>query len=416
MHIAIVGAGLVGVNTAHALLDAQHQVTIIDATGPAAGASQGNAGMIAHVDILPLASPKVWRNLPKWAFDPLGPLSIRPSYLPKLVPWLARFVAASGSVSVERSTRALIALNGAALPAWERRADALGLRKHLRPHGFLSVWATDSDFAAAQPLLRRQNDLGITNTALDAAATRKLEPALRGNLAGGALYDTGVHVSDPRRLTLDLAEAAMQRQARFLHADVARLAPGADGVALHMRDGAALNADRVVLAAGAWSRPLAASLGDAIPLDTERGYNITFPKGRFGLSRPVVFEGQGYVASTLDIGDRVGGAVEFGGLHAPPNWARVDAMLSRLKRFLPDLDSSGGDRWMGFRPSMPDSLPVIGPSPRAPKVIYAFGHGHYGLTQSAITAQIVAALIAGAASPIDTTPFDPARFARIARA
>src|SRR5579871_3811192 len=133
MHVVIVGAGLVGINTAHELLDAQHRVTIIDETGPAAGASQGNAGMIAHVDILPLASPKAWRNLPRWAFDPLGPLTIRPSYLPRLVPWLARFVAASRPSVIEQGTLALAALNKRALPAWEKRADALGLRRHLHP-------------------------------------------------------------------------------------------------------------------------------------------------------------------------------------------------------------------------------------------------------------------------------------------
>ena len=410
MHVAIIGAGLVGVNTAHALLDEQHQVTLIDATGPAAGASQGNAGLIAHVDIMPLASPKVWSNVPRWMLDPLGPLAVRPAYLPRLLPWLVRFAAASRPAAVERGIVALAGLNALALPAWERRLDALKLQRHLRRFGFLSVWPTQARFDAAQALLRRQIDLGIPVDILDAAGVRALEPALTGPIAGGAAYESGCNVSDPRQLTLDLAEAAFQRQARLVRARVGRITPTNDGVSLALHDGTTLEADSVVLAAGAWSRALAASVGDKIPLDTERGYNVTFPPGRFGLTRPVVFEGEGFVTSTLEIGDRVGGAVEFGGLEAPPNWARVDAILARLRRFMPDLDATGGNRWMGFRPSLPDSLPVIGRSRASPRVIYAFGHGHYGLTQSAATSEIVADLVAARAPAHEISPYSPDRF------
>lgn len=413
MHVAIIGAGLVGVNTAHALLDAQHAVTLIDAEGPAAGASQGNAGLIAHVDILPLASPKVWRNLPRWLADPLGPLAIRPAYLPRLAPWLVRFLRASTPAQIERGTQALAALHKLALPAWERRLGALGLaERHLRRRGFLSVWPTGAGFRAAASLLERQRAVGIPVESLDGAGVRRIEPSLRGAVAGGAYYETGVHVSDPRQLTRDLFEAAIQRQARFHQGRAARIAPREGGAVLHLGDGSTLEADAVVLAAGAWSRELAAGLGDRVPLDTERGYNVTFPSGRLGLNRPVVFEGEGFIASPLDIGDRVGGAVEFGGLQAPPNWRRVDAILARLRRFMPEADLSGGERWMGFRPSIPDSLPVIGPASASRRVIYAFGHGHYGLTESAATADIVAALLAGTEPRLELSPFLPQRFAR----
>jgi D-amino-acid dehydrogenase len=311
---------------------------------------------------------------------------------------------------VEHATRALITLNALALPAWERRLDALRLQRHLRRAGFLSVWKSENGFAAARALLDRQVGLGIPCEPLDAANTRDLEPALGGPIAGGALYESGCHVSDPRQLTMDLAEAAFSRQARFVLGRATGIVPAPDGAAVTLADAESVAADFVVLAAGAWSKNLAASIGDRIPLDTERGYNVTFPGKRFGLTRPVMFEGEGFVTSPLDIGDRVGGAVEFGGLDAAPNFARIDAILARLKKFLPDLDTTGGTRWMGFRPSMPDSLPVIGRSARAPRVIHAFGHGHYGLTQSAATAALVAALIAGRAPAIDLTPFSPARF------
>jgi D-amino-acid dehydrogenase len=411
MHVAVIGAGLVGVNTAHALLDAQHRVTLIDAEGPAAGASRGNAGLIAYVDILPLASPKVWRNLPRWALDPLGPLAIRPSYLPRLIPWLARFVAAGRPGALARSTEAIIALQATALPAWQRRLHALGLAdRHLRPRGFLSVWSNAAELAAAAALLRRQNALGIGNELLDADGVRALEPAITGPIGGGAFYEGGVSVSDPLQLTRDLAEAAQQRQARLVIARARRIVPNESGATVECADGASIGADIVVLAGGAWSRSLAESLGDAIPLDTERGYNLTLPPGRLGLSRPVVFEGQGFVTNALDIGDRIGGAVEFGGLDAAPNWARVDAIVQRLRRFVPSFDASGGTRWMGHRPSLPDSIPVIGRATKAPRVIYAFGHGHYGLTQSATTGELVAALVDGRTPAIDLAPYRPDRF------
>src|SRR5690348_7741639 len=149
MRVTIIGAGVIGVSIAHALLDQGHEVTVIDRVGPASGTSRGNAGMIAHVDILPLASPKAWRHLPRWLLDPLGPLAIRPSYLPRLAPWMLRFLAASRPAQIEHGTQALSALNRLALPAWERRLDALDLSGHLRRRGFLSVWARAGDFAAA---------------------------------------------------------------------------------------------------------------------------------------------------------------------------------------------------------------------------------------------------------------------------
>ena len=409
MRIAVLGAGIVGCAIAHALLDEGHEVLLIDRTGPASGTSQGNAGWIAHVDILPLASPKVWRHLPRWLLDPLGPLSIRPAYAHRLAPWLLRFVAASTPARIEAGTQAVAALNGLALPAWERRLAALGLSGHLHRRGQLYVWSKPGNFAAAAALFARQRALGIPVQELNGAEVRALEPALTSSVAGGALYETGCHVSDPRVLTLALAEAALARQARPALAQVERIEADAGGVILH-GSGASIHAELAVLAAGAWAKPLAASAGDRVPLDTERGYNATFPPGRLGLTRPVAFDGEGFVATPLDSGDRVGGSVEFAGLHAPANMARVDAILGRLRRFLPDADLSGGTRWMGFRPSLPDSLPVIGWASGNRRVIHAFGHAHHGLTQAAATAELVAALVAGRTPAISLHPFRPGRF------
>lgn len=202
----------------------------------------------------------------------------------------------------------------------------------------------------------------------------------------------------------------MARGATFRKAEVRALRPQADGVTIEFTDGTKLTAAKVVVAGGAWSRDLTAPLGDLIPLDTERGYNTTLPPGSFDLRRQLVFGGHGFVVTPLSTGVRVGGAVELGGLKLPPNFARADAMLKKAAMFMPGLKTSGGKQWMGFRPSLPNSLPAIGRSRPSPHIIYAFGHGHLGLTQSAATGKLVAELVTGAPPSIDITPFSPQRF------
>ena len=412
MHVTIVGAGIIGIQTAHALLDDGHAVTLIDPDGLGQRTSRGNAGGIVHTDILPLASPKVWRHITGWLVDPLGPFSIRPGYMFAILPWLLRFVRASTPAQVERSTQALIALNGASLAAWERRLGRLGLaQKHLRQNGYACVFSSQQDFEAALPTLRRQEQLGYRLELLsDHAAVKRLEPALGPAAVAGVNYPAGVNVDDPASVTLALGEAAIERGAKLVRGDVLGVQPTDAGVETRSNAGQTISSDMAVIAAGAWSRPLCRLLGDDVPLDTERGYNLTLPKGSLGLSRMILFEGEGFVTTPLDIGDRLGGAVEFGGLSLPPNYKRVDAMIGRARRFLPDASFEGGTRWMGFRPSLPDTLPVISSASACDRIIYAFGHAHHGLTQSALTAEIVAALVGGKPPALDIAPFSVRRF------
>ncbi len=413
MRIVILGAGIIGLAAAHALLDEGHEVEIVDGEGPAAGTSQGNAGWIEHLDVMPLASPKVWRHLPRWLADPEGPLAISPGYLPQLAPWLWRFVLASRPGRLDASTRAIRAINAQSLPAWERRLKALGLEGLLRRRGFLSVWLKEGDWKASQKMLELQRGFGIEVETLGGDEARKLEPALGPAIMAGAFYPTGANVNDPKLFTLALAEKALERGAKLTLGHVARIEPQEAGVILRGFEGQVVaQGERVVLSAGIWSKPLAASLGDRVQLDTERGYNLTLEPGRLGLTRPVYYEGLAFVTTPLDTGDRIGGSVEFAGLKAPPNWKRVDAIIGRVKRALPHFDPRPGEgrRWMGFRPSTPDSLPIIGASPQDPRVVHAYGHGHYGLTQAAATAEAVAALIAGRKPAFDLKPYDPGRF------
>jgi D-amino-acid dehydrogenase len=412
MHIAIVGAGIIGIQTAHALLDDGHTVTLIDPDGLGQRTSRGNAGGIVHTDILPLASPKVWRHIPRWLVDPLGPFSVRPGYMLSILPWLLRFVRASTPAQVERSTQALIALNGLSIGAWERRLGKLDLEdRHLRRLGYACVFSSMQQFEAALPVLKRQEKLGYHLELLsDHAAVKRLEPALGTAAVAGVNYPAGVNVDDPASVTLALGEAAIGRGATLVRDEVLAAKRTAVGVETRLSSGQAISSDMTVIAAGAWSRPLCRLLGDDVPLDTERGYNLTLPKGSLGLSRMILFEGEGFVTTPLDIGDRLGGAVEFGGLSLPPNYKRVDAMIGRARRFLPDAKFEGGTRWMGFRPSLPDTLPVISSASACDRIIYAFGHAHYGLTQSALTGEIVAALVGRRPPHLDIAPFDVRRF------
>ncbi|MCB8819166.1 NAD(P)/FAD-dependent oxidoreductase [Microvirga rosea] len=412
MRIAIVGAGIIGVTAAHALLDAGHEVTLIDPEGMTGRATDANAGWIAHLDIMPLASPKVWRNLPRWMLDPLGPLAIRPGYVPRLAPWLLRFVRASSPRAIATSIEAIRAINGQALPAWTALLDKLALRSFLRREGILSVWRDASDFAHAKDILSRQRAYGIAVEILDPVDVRRIEPALQG-VGAAVLYPEGCHVTDPASLAEEIFRCARERGARHIRQRVVAIERSPNAVEIRTDDGHSTVYDKIVIATGAWSTTLAKQAGDSVPLDTERGYNATFPSGTFGLARPVMFEGEGFVTTPLGIGDRVGGAVEFAGLQAPPNHRRTDAIVERLKRFLPHLDTAQpARRWMGFRPSVPDSLPVIGPATADGRIIYAFGHAHHGLTQAAITAQMVAALADGRQSPVDLKPFAAQRFRR----
>lgn len=413
MHVLIIGAGITGTACAHALLDEGHTVTFIDPDGSAARGrgtpSAGNAGWIATADILPLAHPKIVLEAPRMLLDPLGPLSIRAGYLLPLLPWLARFLWASRPSAVEASTRALIDLQTRALPAWLARSRALGLEKHIHRKGGLYMLDTPASVEKARAEAHRQREAGINVDVISPDEARQMEPAIRDVFAGALFHADSAHISDPLWLTTALFEAAMARGATSLTATVKALA--ADGKPAVLTDGGVIEADAIVLAAGIWSRTLAAGLGDKTPLDTERGYNVSF-KGVTGLtSRPVAFKDHGFIINALDSGIRIGGAVEFGGLKAKPNHARTKALYDTCNRFISGLPAyETGEVWMGFRPSLPDSLPVIGPSRASPRIIYAFGHGHLGMTQSQVTAALVADMIAGRKTSFDAAPFSAQRF------
>jgi len=409
-HVHIIGAGVVGLATAASLVQRGFEVTILDREGPAAGASQGNAAAIAWTDVAPLASPGLWKQAIKWLADPLGPLSVRPGYAFQILPWMLRFLLASNPKRVAHSTKALVELNGAALPAWEKLWRASGTHNHVRRDGCLELFDTPSSLEEARAGWAEQRGYGIDIEELGTDRLRALEPDLSDRVIGGALVPGWIQVDEPKHLCLSIAAWLEGQGVRFQVGEVATVLPRETGCGLILKDGSRIEADRLVIACGAWSKTLAGQLGDRIPLDTERGYNITVPEPGVSVKRMIMLPGHGFVMTPLSTGLRVGGAVEFGGLHLPPNWKRVEAMIAKAKLFYPGLTPQGGERWMGFRPSIPDSLPVISPASRNNCIFYAFGHAHHGLTQSAVTGEMIADMLERNPPAVDPAPYRADRF------
>lgn len=407
--VIVIGAGVVGLSAALALQARGLSVTVLDRTGPAAGASAGNAGAFAFTDILPLASPGILRKAPRWLLDPLGPLSVPPAYALRIAPWMFRFWRACAPSRVAASTAAQTALMDLSKAELEPFLAATGTAGMLRKDGNLQVYESDAEFRASLPGWQARADHGIEFRHLDAAGMADLQPGLSPQFLRGTFTPGWYSIADPRLYTLALADRFRAMGGRIEVAEVNGLTPAGDGVGLTLAGGT-MHARHVVLAAGAHSHLIARSVGDRIPLETERGYNTTLPVDAFDLRMQITFGGHGFVVSRLSTGIRVGGAVELGGLSLPPNFARSDAMLKKAQSFLPGLRATGGTQWMGFRPSLPDSLPAIGPARASPRVIHAFGHGHLGLTQSAGTARLVADLVTGQPPAIDLSPFSPQRF------
>ncbi|GES49201.1 MULTISPECIES: NAD(P)/FAD-dependent oxidoreductase [Rhizobium] len=409
--VIVIGAGVIGLSAAIAAQSRGLSVVVVDREGPAAGASAGNAGAFAFTDILPLASPGILKKAPKWLLDPLGPLSVPPAYALRIAPWMFRFWRACQPSRVAHSTAAqtsLMDLSKAELEPFLAATETLSM---LRKEGNLQVYESEAEFRASLQGWEVRRNHGIEFQHLKKAdEMAAIQPGLASRFILGTFTPGWYSIADPKLYTLALAKHFRSRGGVIETSEISSLRALPVGVEVVAADGKLRQAGKVVLAAGAFSHRIAKTLGEHIPLETERGYNTTLPADAFDLRTQITFGGHGFVVSKLSTGIRVGGAVELGGLALPPNFRRSEAMLQKARTFLTGLKPEDGVQWMGFRPSMPDSLPAIGSAKATPDVIYAFGHGHLGLTQSAGTARIVADLLTRKAPAIDLTPFSPQRF------
>ena len=332
-----------------------------------------------------------------------------PAYALKIAPWMVRFWRACSPGRVAASTTAQTALMDLSKAELEPFLSATGTLPMLEKKGNLQVYESKAELDASLPGWAAREAHGIEFRHMDAAEMAGLQPGLSPRFTHGTFTPGWFSISDPKLFTLALADRFRANGGQIEQAEVRALRPVDGGVEV-LTTGTERRAGHVVLAAGAHSHRIARSVGDRIPLETERGYNTTLPADAFDLRTQVTFGGHGFVVTRLSTGIRVGGAVELGGLDLAPNYKRSEAMLKKAQAFLPGLKPAGGVQWMGFRPSLPDSLPAIGAAKATPRVIHAFGHGHLGLTQATGTARIVADLITGAPAAIDLTPFSPQRF------
>ncbi|MGY3670975.1 NAD(P)/FAD-dependent oxidoreductase (plasmid) [Marinovum sp. KMM 9989] len=408
--VIVIGAGVIGISVALKLQSSGFRVQVLDRAGVAREASAASAGAFAFADVVPLATPGILRKAPKWLLDPLGPLSVPPAYALKIAPWMLRFWRASWRDRFEAALSAQSRLNGLAREALERQIQDVDGEPLMQRDGQLQLYEGAREFRASLEGWEQRRRHGVVFELLHSAETiADIQPGLDPRFTHAGYTPDWLNTVDPRRWAEHLAQHFQQRGGVIAAGAVQAVEQHDSGVTVKTETGD-LSAAKVVLAAGAWSHHLARSLGDQFPLETERGYNTTLPAGAFDLRTHLTFGGHGFVVSRINGGVRVGGAVELGGLDLPPNFKRADILLQKAAAFLPGLNTQGGQRWMGFRPSMPDSLPVIGRSSRAPDVVYAFGHGHLGLTQSAATAELVLDLMTGVAPPLAMAPYAPSRF------
>ncbi len=409
IEVAIIGGGVIGLACAFALAEAGHEVVIFD-PAPGRGASYGNAGGITPGWVAPTATPATLRALPRMLTDPASPLVIRPSYLPTLALWLLHFALSARPHRVEAISQALASVAMPSVQAWQEFAARAGVSHLMRQHGLLYVYANPGSLAGAQAAHALRRKRGVKLDDVDGAWLRKFAPMLADDFRFGVYAPDAAHMVDPGALCDGLLAATQSLGGRIQRVAVNDIALEPAGVRLHTANGSWL-AQRIVLACGAHSKPLAARLGARVPLDVERGYHAMLPTP--GLELPAqLLDGEGkYALTSMNGGLRLAGTVELGGLKLPPNHARARQLVANAQRLLPGLDPRNPSYWMGFRPSLPDGLPVIGFAPKCRRAVLAFGHAHIGLTLAPVTAAIVADLVAGRTSRVDLAPFSPTRYA-----
>jgi D-amino-acid dehydrogenase len=409
-HFTIIGAGIVGVCVALSLQRDGHLVTLVDRDLPGTGCSFGNGGLIQTGACVPIATPGMLRHVPKMLMDPDGPLIIRWRYLHLLLPYLLRFVAAARPGSVERISIALQAILDHASEAFRTllvEAQSLDLLSNV---GELYVYETPQSYAAAKEWHDLRRRRGVEVADLLPEELRQLEPALAPIFHKGVFLPNSLKTANPFSVTTALARNFVESGGAFIQANVRDIVIGDSGPIAIVTDGERRKVDQLVIATGAYSKRWAAQLGSPLPLDSERGYHLMLPRPGVELRVPLISGDYRFGLVPLVDGIRLAGTAELARLDAPPIYDCAERLLKIAQRMLPGLDGQDRTRWMGHRPSTPDSLPVIGRSPRHASVYFAFGHGHLGLTLGAVTGRLIADLAAGRTPIVDMSPYDIRRF------
>jgi D-amino-acid dehydrogenase len=392
-HIAVVGAGVVGLAIAVRLRREGYRVTLLDPAEPGSQTSSGNAGLIMTAQVSPLSAPGLWRKVPGMMLDKEGPLVVRRRSLPGLMPWFMRFLGNSRRRRYEAIADTLAPMATRSLESWQTLIGPHDSPRLFRRDGLLYVFRHKKNFNAAKKELAFRERYGVPGEIIPADELRQMEPALAPGLAGGVLYPESGHCTDPVALSAALISAFRQGGGEVRRIAVERLEPSSAAVKVITAEGE-MRIDEVVVSAGIWSSKLVKPFGVRPMLAAERGYHLMLPQPEVELRRPIGAGDDKFIITPMAKGIRLAGTAEFASPNAKPNWRRSEILLGMAQRLVPELDGeASATKWMGSRPSTPDSLPLLGRTPKNPRIICAYGHAHLGLTLGAVTAEMVSELI-----------------------
>lgn len=411
--VTVIGAGIIGMSAAAFLQRAGRDVTVIDRVGPGEGCSFGNAGGIAFGEIMPMVHSGVFRKLPGWLMDPLGPLTIRWRYLPKALPWFLAAARNTMPARFEAIAQARAALGFRAVQDFDVLLGDAGRKDLIVSRETLRLFDEERQFAGEAYERDLKSRLGFPCTTYSGHEAREMEPAIGSNVIRAASHGGWYFVTNPEGVVKAIAKKFAANGGKIISDDVRQIErDGGQATALQLGSGARHGFDELVICAGAYSHLLAKQLGEHVLLEAERGYHIVLPEPGVSLSRSITYARTPGAATPMEMGLRLAGTDEFAGLDAEPNYARADALYHVFKKILPGLrpPDERATRWMGRRPGTPDSLPVIGPSRTASNVFYGFGHGHMGLTWGPTTGRLLAEIMTGVAPNLDLQPFRVDRF------
>lgn len=406
----IVGAGIIGSTLAYELQKRGRQVVLIDRNAPGSGASFGNMASIAVTEFMPASRPSVWRQIPGWMMDPEGPVRVRPAYMPRLVPWFLRFIAASRPQKLRELEAQGAALCARSLEDTLALLRETGLSDQISDEGCLSLYADEAEFRADRDHIEILERFGIPHEVIGRQAITALEPEISDKIGMAVLFPKNRSIKDPYQLVLALAERFRALGGKIEVGEVVGFLRGDAVQCVFLKDGRQIAAEEVILCAGAHSAKLAKDVGEPIPLETERGYHTQIMQPGITLRHSIIWPARAFMVTPTAGGIRVGGTVEMAGLEAPPDFRRSKVTVRRATEALPRLECREFTEWMGHRPALPDTVPILSASAKTKGLFYATGHGHLGLTYAATTALLMADLITGARPSLDLHPYRVNRF------
>ncbi|MBP2236512.1 D-amino-acid dehydrogenase [Sinorhizobium kostiense] len=409
--ITIVGGGIVGVCSAIALQDEGYSVELVDRGLETEAASYGNCGLLAVGEIVPISKPGILPKVPKWLSDPKSPLFVRPKDMITQMPWLLRFLWSGRRAKVLDIVAGMTPLLSRAEQDYRALLDAAGLSDKLVNKPNIMAFNSKADIEGDSFTWNLRTQKGFRHRFLDKKDLQAIEPALSGPITCGLLLEQWLQFSDPGIVRNKLAEFFLSRGGTLRTASVSGLVAKAGKViAIRLSSGDQVSVKRVVLAAGAWSGKLARDIGVRVPLAALQGYHHQLPNPNVTVNHAVLYANGGFVLTPMETGLRIGGTIEVAGLNPKPNFERANIIAEKAKSVLPGLDTSGGKQWMGPRPFMPDTMPVIDKAPHHDNVVMAFGHGQVGMTLGATTGRLVADLVADRRPTLDLAPYRATRF------